>query len=197
MPYVVVWLLKAFCRAMQSAVLPTVTGLPFVESWQSWVRCLDLQFQTWHVGCTESHIYPVLRNWRHGSLSLSLSVCIYLYVCQSINFQWEIQLSSRLDCLIWQISLLSPCRQASWEARLLLWRSIDNWEIQLSNRPSISDQCTLYWQDTKGPCCQRPPVEHAKRTQRDICLKKYLSAELAWGYLTHCSKSFAKETILF
>lgn len=157
---------------MQSAALPTGTGLPFVESWQSRVRCLDLQFQT--LDMLGALIVTLILFLETGDMDLSLflSVCMYIFVCLSINFQWEIQLSSRLDCLIWQISLPSPCGQASWEARLLLWRSIDDWEIQLSSWPSISDQCTLFWQDTWGPFCQRPPVKQGKRTQRDICLKK-------------------------
>ena len=76
------------CKAMQSAVLPTVIGFPFVESLQSRLW--------WHVGCTDSHVNPVLRNWWHGSLSVYVYICVFVnllisrrkYNCQADWIAW-------------------------------------------------------------------------------------------------------------
>lgn len=114
-------------------------------SWSHWSGVWPYTFR--HLVCWAYWEWTSLRSRAmlaillETDIQISISICLCL--CQLINFQWEIQLSSRLDCLIWQISSLSPCRQASWETKLLIWMSIDDWEIQLSSWPSISDEHAL------------------------------------------------------
>lgn len=204
-PYAIVWTLRAFvaelCKVSSG---PQVTGLPFVKSLsRAW--CLTLHFQISDIlgplrvdiPLEQGHFNHAPRNW-YADIFLSQYTHTYTYVFQLVNFQWEIQLSRRLDCLIWQISTLCPSRRASWEAKLLIWRSVDDWEMQLPSWPHISDQCTLFLLGTyMGTMLPETTCWAWIENPRNACLKKYLSTELSWGYLTHWRKRFAKETILF
>ena len=151
------------------------------------------------ISAEQGHFNHAPRNWYTDIfLSLNTHTHTHTHVCQLVNFHWEIQLSSRLDCLIWQISTLYPSRQASWEAKLLIWRSIDDWEIQLLSWPSISDQCTLFLlAKYMGTMLPETTCWAWKENPRNACLKKYLSTALSWSYLTHWRQRFAKETISF
>lgn len=151
-----------------------MTGFPLVESLQSRLWCLTLHFQTSDmlgslrvvVSQEQCHISYAFWN-QYTDACICMCVRIYispcLCVCQFVNFQWE--LSSRLDCLIWQISTLSPSRQAFGEAKSLIWRSTDDEKYSCQIDPAFLTSILFLLARYMGTMLQRLPVEHGKRTQ--------------------------------